>query len=126
MPPSAASNGLILVVDDDDIIRSMMRAELEEEGFTVIEATDGEAAYRLCAESKPDLLVVDVIMPGMDGFELCRVLRNENATTYVPILMATGLDDVASIETAYEAGATDFISKPLTWVILTHRIRYML
>ena len=116
----------ILIVDDDPIVRSLMRDALEDEGFTVVEAEDGAAACRVCAERLPVLLVVDVIMPQMDGFELCRELRSRPETRDVPILIATGLDDLPSIAKAYDAGATDFISKPLNWLILNHRIRYML
>jgi signal transduction histidine kinase len=116
----------ILIVDDDPIVRSLMRDALEDEGFTVVEAEDGAAACRVCAERLPVLLVVDVIMPQMDGFELCRELRSRPETRDVPILIATGLDDLSSIAKAYDAGATDFISKPLNWLILNHRVRYML
>jgi signal transduction histidine kinase len=116
----------ILIVDDDPIVRSFMRDALEDEGFTVVEAEDGAAACRVCAERLPVLLVVDVIMPQMDGFELCRELRSRPETRDVPILIATGLDDLSSIAKAYDAGATDFISKPLNWLILNHRVRYML
>jgi signal transduction histidine kinase len=115
-----------LIVDDDPIVRSLMRDALEDEGFVVLEAEDGVEACRLCEERLPLLLVVDVVMPQMDGFELCRELRHRPATKDVPILIATGLDDTHSIAKAYDAGATDFISKPLNWLILNHRIRYML
>ncbi len=74
----------------------------------------------------PSLIIADVMMPRMDGFELCRVLRRRPETQHVPILVATGLEDHESIATAYEAGATDFISKPINWLILNYRIRYML
>jgi signal transduction histidine kinase len=116
----------ILIVDDDPVVRSLMRDALEDGGFAVIEAEDGLAACSICDTGPPILIVADVIMPRMDGFELCRTLRRKAATEHVPILMATGLDDHRSIAIAYEAGATDFISKPLNWLILNHRIRYML
>jgi signal transduction histidine kinase len=116
----------LLVVDDDEIVRSLMRATLEQDGFTVIEAEDGEAAFRLCTTALPDLVIADVVMPRMDGFQLCRELRQRPGSVHLPILMATGLDDAPSIERAYECGATDFISKPISWLVLSHRIRYML
>jgi signal transduction histidine kinase len=116
----------ILIVDDDPVVRSLMRDTLEDEGFTVIEAEDGIAASELCERSVPMLIIADVVMPRMDGFELCRTLRQRPETAYVPILMATGLNDHDSISIAYDAGATDFISKPLNWLILNHRVRYML
>src|ERR1700733_6429091 len=116
----------ILIVDDDPLVRSLMRATLEVDGYDIIEAGDGEEACDLFEARRPQLLVADVVMPHMDGFALCRELRRRPAGAYVPILMATGLDDVPSITKAYEAGATDFISKPINWVILGHRVRYML
>ena len=127
MNQSCSSNDAwILIVDDDPIVRSLMRDALEDEGFSVVEAEDGVEACRVCEERLPVLLVVDVVMPQMDGFELCRELRNRPATKDVPILIATGLDDLHSVAKAYDAGATDFIAKPLNWLILNHRIRYML
>jgi signal transduction histidine kinase len=126
MNPLPDGNSPILIVDDDTILRSLARAALENDGFKVEEAADGEEACRLFDTCSPQLLVVDVVMPGMNGYELCRVLRSRPAGIHVPILMATGLDDVDSITQAYEAGATDFITKPLNWVILRHRVRYLL
>jgi signal transduction histidine kinase len=124
--PGKANQASILIVDDDDIVREIMRAELEAEGFLVSEAVDGVDACRSCWARLPDLVIADVVMPRMDGFALCRELRANPASQYVPILQATGLDDIVSIEKAYEAGATDFIGKPLKWTILKHRVRYML
>jgi signal transduction histidine kinase len=116
----------VLIVDDDPIVRSLMRATLEVDGYEVVEAGDGEEACDLYRTRQPELLIADVVMPRMDGFALCRELRRRPESAYLPILMATGLDDVPSITKAYEAGATDFISKPINWVILGHRVRYML
>jgi signal transduction histidine kinase len=121
-----ARKASILIVDDDDIVRAIMRAELEADGFDVIEAVDGVEACNHCWAELPDLVIADVVMPRMDGYTLCRELRANPASQYIPILQATGLDDVASIEKAYEAGATDFIGKPLKWPILKHRVRYVL
>src|ERR1700722_2395768 len=116
----------ILIVDDDPVFRSLMRATLEVDGYDIIEAGDGEEACDLFEARRPQLLVADVVMPRMDGFALCRELRRRPGGANVPILMATGLDDVPSINRAYEVGATDFVSKPINWVILGHRVRYML
>jgi signal transduction histidine kinase len=116
----------ILVVDDDPIVRSLMRATLAHDGFAVIEAEDGVEGCRLYEEHRPDLLLVDVIMPRMDGYELCRELRSHPQSAYVPIVVATSLDDLPSIARAYDAGATDFIPKPINWLVLNHRVRYIL
>ena len=124
--PNGFSQASILIVDDDDIVREIMRAELEADGFQVVEAVDGVEACQKCWSQLPDLVIADVVMPRMDGFALCRELRANPVSQFVPILQATGLDDTHSIEQAYEAGATDFIGKPLLWTILKHRVRYML
>jgi len=121
--PQGAS---ILVVDDDPIVRSLMQATLRTDGFTVFEAADGVEGCRLYEEHLPDLMLVDLVMPHMDGYELCRVLRARPESAYVPIVVATSLDDVPSIARAYDAGATDFIPKPVNWLVLNHRVRYIL
>jgi diguanylate cyclase (GGDEF)-like protein len=125
-PPLVPQAAKILIVDDDPVVRSLMQDALEDDGFAVVEAADGVEACRLCEDEVPLLVVVDAVMPNMDGFELCQTLRRGASTNHLPILMATGLEDDASIVRAYEAGATDFISKPLNWLILRHRVRYML
>lgn len=124
--PEPTSNTTILIVDDDVIVREVMAATLEDAGFNVLLAGDGEAALRLCAGTVPDLIIADVIMPGMDGFQLCHALRQRRETAYVPIIVVTGLDDAPSIVRAFEVGATDFINKPSKWFILTYRVQYAL
>ena len=114
----------ILVADDDATSRVLMRAAFEESGFLVIEAQDGAAAVELFLEREPDLVVLDVMMPVMDGFDACVKIRRHSTQT--PVLMLTGLDDLASINRAYAVGATDFASKPINWILLGHRLRYLL
>ncbi len=126
MSIAAIDTSLIAIVDDDPSMRLLMRVALEEQGFLVTEARDAAEALRIYESEHPSLLIIDVVMPGMDGFDLCRALRGLPGAAHVPILMTTGLDDVASIEKAYDAGATDFIAKPINWLILGHRARYML
>src|SRR3984957_3777788 len=123
---TASPPAQILIVADDPIVRSLMHATLRVDSHEVIEAEDGDEAYELCEKRQPDLLVADVVMPRMDGFALCSELRRRPQSTYLPILMATGLDDIPSITRAYEVGATDFISKPINWILVGHRVRYML
>jgi signal transduction histidine kinase len=121
MPPAT-----VLVVDDDPIVSSLMRATLENDGFRVLHAADGIDGCEAYERHKPDLLLVDVVMPRMDGYELCRELRSRQESAYVPIVVATSLDDLPSIARAYDAGATDFIPKPVNWLVLNHRVRYIL
>ena len=116
----------ILIVDDDPLVRELTRGALEEDGYDIAEAEDGVMAYEACQRRLPAMVIADVVMPNMDGFELCRRLRCEPETAAVPILMATGLNDHQSIATAFDAGATDFIIKPVNWLILKYRVRYMM
>ncbi|HZU89178.1 MAG TPA: response regulator, partial [Stellaceae bacterium] len=104
----------------------MHRQALEGAGFEVIEATNGATALAVFADARPDLVVLDVVMPDIDGFAVCAAIRATPGGLYTPILMATALDDVASIDRAYRVGATDFIGKPINWAVLPHRVRYML
>ena len=116
----------ILVVDDDAGARHLTRATLAKAGFQVIEAGDGRAALEAMAGELPDLVLMDVSMPLMDGFDACTALRRLPGGGGVPVAMMTGLDDTHSIERAFEVGATDFITKPINWAVLQHRVRYML
>ncbi len=116
----------ILVVDDDAGGRRLTRATLVRAGFEVIEAENGQRAIDIMRTSIPDLVLMDVSMPVKDGFTACAELRTLPGGEGVPIVMMTGLDDVQSIERAFEVGANDFITKPINWPILAHRVRYML
>ena len=122
----ARTHPLILLVDDDDTERFIHRQALEPAGFEIIEATDGATALEAFAQAMPDIVVLDVMMPQMDGYSVCRAIRSMPGGRDIPILMATGLEDVESIERAYRAGATDFITKPISRPVLPYRIRYML
>ncbi len=116
----------VLVADDDPMVRLLARESLKHADFEVSEASNGEEALTRFDQLRPDVIMLDVRMPVMDGFSACSRLRGHPAGTLVPILMVTGLDDVDSINRAYEAGATDFATKPINWLILGHRLRYML
>ena len=117
----------ILVVDDDAGGRRLARATLTRAGYDVVEAEDGQRAIDRIAEGgMPDLVLMDVSMPVKDGFVACSELRALPGGDNVPVAMMTGLDDVQSIEHAFKVGATDFITKPINWPILAHRVRYML
>lgn len=117
---------LVLVVDDDITLRFLARETLEQAGFVVDEAEDGREALEVFGNKRHDIVLMDVNMPNMDGFDACKGLRTLAAGDAVPVLMMTGLDDVVSINRSYEVGATDFITKPINWTILTHRVRYLL
>jgi PAS domain S-box-containing protein len=122
----AHSEPRVLIVDDSVFERVIARDALEQAEFSVLEAEDGARGLSRFRESSPDMVLLDVKMPGMNGFEVCTAIRATQGGEHVPILMMTGLDDVASIERAYDAGATDFFAKPINPAILRHRMRYLL
>ena len=128
MPATPSSQrGVVLVADDDPVMRLLMLEMLAQVGLDAIEAEDGRQAVQLARERRPDLILMDVEMPHMDGFAACRAIRREEAGgALVPIVMVTGGDDVEAVTSAYEAGATDFVSKPINWPILGHRVLYVL
>jgi diguanylate cyclase (GGDEF)-like protein len=117
---------LVLVVDDDRLVRLMACTTLAQAGYRTVEAPDGADALVAFDEHQPDLVILDVMMPRLDGFETCRQLRDRRGGDRTPILMMTGRDDVAAIHRAFEAGATDFINKPIPWAMLSYRVQYML
>ncbi len=118
--------GHILVVDDDEIIRIAASESLNEAGFKVTEAENGVHALRILENFRPDIILLDVMMPEMDGFATARAVRQLAGCEMTPILIMTALDDLESINQAYDAGATDFVTKPINWVILVQRVRYMI
>jgi signal transduction histidine kinase len=124
-PPPDDGRATLLIVDDDEMQRLLCRESLGDE-FDIVEANEGKTAIAAFSQAKPDLVLLDVMMPDIDGFETCRVLRSLPGGGTTPIVMATGLNDLASIESAYGAGATDFVSKPINFAALPYRIRYLL
>ncbi|KXX63661.1 putative bifunctional diguanylate cyclase/phosphodiesterase [Marichromatium gracile] len=125
-PHLAVSPIRVLLVDDDVTSRYLLAEALEQSGMEVVEVDGGAQALAwVAAEGLPEIVLLDVMMPGLDGFETCTRLRVLPGGDYLPILMMTGLDDEGSIEQAYRAGATDFAVKPIIASVMVHRIRYM-
>jgi predicted signal transduction protein with EAL and GGDEF domain/FixJ family two-component response regulator len=116
----------VLVADDDAILREIAGAMLRDAGFTVQTVASGDAAVAACALRVPDIALLDVEMPDGNGYQACTNIRSLPGGADLPIVMVTGCDDTASIDRAYEAGATDFVVKPINWALLVHRIRYVL
>jgi diguanylate cyclase (GGDEF)-like protein len=117
---------LILVADDDLVMRVTMAAVLRESGYNILEAEDGVQALAMALTEHPDLIVLDLIMPGLDGFQVCEQVRADPALAETPILVLTGVEDTNAIRRAFEIGATDFATKPLSAPLLSHRARFML
>ena len=116
----------VLVADDDGLLRDIAAATLEAAGFIVETVPTGDAALAACARHMPDIVLLDVEMPDGDGYQACSNIRTLPGGFDVSIVMVTGLDDPTSINLAYDAGATDFVVKPINWALLVHRIRYVL
>jgi PAS domain S-box-containing protein len=133
MPPSIAfvdanlsHQPEVLLVDDDEVNLLLTALALRERGFTLVEASSGEQALALLRDWTPDIIVLDALMPGLDGFDTCSALRGLPGFENVPVLMLTGLDDDASIARAYEVGASDFYVKATQWSLLAGRLQYLL
>ena len=113
---------IVVLADDDPSIRLMVRHVLESEDFDIIEASDGLEAIKAVEKHHPALILLDAVMPGIDGFTTCQQIKDKGHTD-IPVMMITGLDDDASVERAYEVGAIDFITKPIKWAVLKHRVK---
>jgi PAS domain S-box-containing protein len=128
-PPRSELRGgdRVLLVDDDAVARLLTASALTARGWQVAEADGGTQALGMFAQLQPDVVVLDALMPDVDGFTTCERLRRSAAGAHVPVLMLTGLDDETSIARAYEAGATDFFVKTTSqWTLLSERLRYLL
>ena len=122
----ATTPAVVLVVEDDEAARLMMAVTLEQAGFSVLTAADCAAARIIFAQQKLNIILLDVLLPDGDGFSLCAEFLQDPRGRDLPIAMVTGLDDVESISLAYQSGATDFITKPVSWGTLPYRIQYIL
>ncbi len=122
----AANAPRVLFVDDDEVMLLICTAALQSRGFAIRQTTQGELGLRALSDWQPEIIVLDAMMPGMDGFETCRRMRAVAGFEAVPVLMLTGLDDDVSIQRAFDAGATDFFVKSSNWTLLSQRLRYLL
>ncbi|WP_254277128.1 response regulator [Halomonas sp. 3H] len=123
MPSSAAT---ILVIDDDATIRLLLSAGLSKQGFHVLEAAGGPAGLAAFRTRRPDLVLIDVSMPGMDGFQVARAIGSESSIRTVPLVMLTGSDEPDIRRQAFEAGALDILTKPFQLLPLAERLRNLL
>lgn len=126
LPENFANNPLILVVDDDLFMRKILVRYLEREHYRVVEAANGLEAlqqYQLC---NPDMILLDAMMPIMDGFECCSKLQDLPNGDHTPILIITALEDRESVDRAYDVGASDYVTKPIHWAVLRQRVRRLL
>lgn len=125
MKPSAQPV-VVLLIDDDAVIRIHLRLGLEKEGYRIVEAETGIEGLQLYSHFRPDIVLLDGVMPGMDGFECCAQLHSLPGGDATPILMITGLNDQESVDRAFEVGAADFVTKPVHFAVLRQRMRRLI
>ena len=123
MSPLETTRPLVLVADDDADILALVRFRLEREGYDVVAAPDGQAALDLALDRTPDLAVLDVMMPRLDGYELTRRLREHGPTSTMPIILLTARVREPDLERALEAGADDYVTKPFSPQALRERVQ---
>ena len=123
---SPQTQPLVLITDDDRSLQLLLKVAMEQEGLQVAQSSSGEQCLRDYQRLQPDMVLLDAVMPGIDGFECCRQIRQLPGAAEVPILMITVLDDADSVAQAFEAGATDYITKPIYWAVLGQRVRRLL
>lgn len=111
--PSASVSDVVLIVDDVPDNLSLLYDALDESGYTVIVATNGEAALQRAAKSQPDIILLDAVMPGLSGFEVAQRLKADNATSHIPIIFMTGLSDTEHVVHAFQSGGADYVIKPI-------------
>jgi DNA-binding response OmpR family regulator len=117
---------VVLAADDDEDILALVAFRLERSGYTVVQARDGQQALELARSEKPDLAVLDVMMPKLDGFELTRRLRAEEATSRMPIILLTARAQDTDVQTGFDAGADDYLRKPFSPQELRTRVQAIL
>jgi PleD family two-component response regulator len=123
---SGAPDPVVVAIDDDAMLLRAAKKALTSAGMVCHTATTGEAGLRLIREHAPDLVLLDLVLVGEDGFTICREIRRTWSPEELPVVMVTGLEDLASIQAAYQAGANDFLTKPLHWKHLPYRIQHVL
>ena len=120
--PVRQRRGLVLIVDDDAINRALLRDPLEVHDYEIVEAENGEQALEMVAQRPPDAILLDVMMPGMDGYEVCRRLKMNCRTAAIPVLMVTALSERMERLTGIAAGASDFLTKPVDLQVVALRV----
>lgn len=118
--------GKILIVDDELNIRELVKFNLEKAGYKVLEAEDGQSAVSITRSERPDLIVLDIMLPGIDGLEICRIVKNSRETSAIPIIMLTAKNEEIDKVIGLELGADDYLTKPFSPRELLARIKAVL
>jgi DNA-binding response OmpR family regulator len=114
---------MILVVEDEITTLKLIKMVLQREGYQIVTATSGAEGLRKAEELKPDLVILDIVLPGMDGFHVCQHLRKNPQTAHLPVIMFSSLDRPADQRHAFEAGSDDYITKPVKLAELLDKVR---
>jgi diguanylate cyclase (GGDEF)-like protein len=120
------NQSLVLIVDDEPFIRAQLRLSLQREGYRTAEAENGREALTLFQKLQPDIVLLDAIMPDLDGFDCCTQLQSLENGPSTPVLMITGLEDQESVDRAFEVGAVDYVTKPIHWPVLRQRVKRLI
>jgi len=120
------SGETILIIEDDTDIQELVQYNLERQGYKVIAAADGETGFKLALQTNPDLVLLDIMLPGIDGLSVCRRLRENNDTRHLPIIMLTARGEESDVVVGLELGADDYVTKPFSPKELIARVRAML
>lgn len=126
LPYTPAASQTILVVNDDAAHRQLTRECLEKEGYRILEAGDGEAGLQVLRNKKVDLALLDVTMPGRDGYSICREIRSDPSLAGISVIMVTGAEDLGAVHRVFSANADDFVTKQMYWSLLPYRVRFVL
>ena len=120
-PPNSQASR-ILVVDDDPMLRNLIQLRLKRRGYIVYQASDGEQALTEFRQCLPEIVLMDANMPGMDGFAATQAIKKLPEAKHTPIIMVSGLEDDESVDQAFSVGAVEYITKPICWPLLLHRL----
>lgn len=120
------SKGTVCIVEDEEDIREILEIQLKREGFTTLSASTGELGLRMIREHRPVLVLLDVMLPGMDGFDVCRAMRSEKTTREIPVIMITARGEETDVVTGLEIGADDYIPKPFSPRVVASRVKSVL
>ncbi len=116
----------VLIIEDEEDIQELINYSLSKEGYQTTAVTSGEEGLRTAKSKQPNLIVLDLMLPGMDGLEICRLLKNDPKTQHIPIVMLTAKGEESDVVTGLELGADDYITKPFSPKVLVARIRTIL
>jgi len=120
------SGSRVLIADDNEQNRELLDAYLADEGYEILMANDGKETMDVVASSEPDLILLDIMMPRMSGYEVCEQIKSNSDTQAIPVLMVTALNEMGDIEKAVNAGCDDFLTKPVNQLELKTRVRSLL